>query len=281
MIDRRILVNFRVRADVLQRMLPAPFKASLVNGWGMAGICLIRLREIRPVGIPRTLGIQSENAAHRIAVEWSEHGRRHEGVFIPRRDTSSWLNRLAGGRLFPGQHHAANFHSEESVDRYRVEMESHDRQVQVRLAGRVAHSLPEESGFASLVEASAFFAKGSVGWSVTGRPGVFDGLELRSLDWWMKPLAVDEVESSFFANSSLFPKNSVQFDNALLMRGLRHEWHGYGVMDTNPTANTRDEHASETNCTGGRQRLPGACSGGSVVGGWLHAHHSHPHASKQ
>ncbi len=47
-IDRRILVNFRVDAAVLARLLPAPFRPELVNGPGMAGVCLIRLKDIRP-----------------------------------------------------------------------------------------------------------------------------------------------------------------------------------------------------------------------------------------
>src|SRR5688572_30835362 len=107
--NRRILVNFRVRPDVVKRFLPAPFRPKLVQDWGLAGICLIRLEAIRPRGFPSACGIASENAAHRIAVEWDEGGRRREGVYIPRRDTNSLLNRLAGGRLFPGVHHAAEF----------------------------------------------------------------------------------------------------------------------------------------------------------------------------
>ncbi len=40
----------------------------LIGGKGIAGICLIRLREIRPKWTPRGLGIRSENATHGIAV---------------------------------------------------------------------------------------------------------------------------------------------------------------------------------------------------------------------
>src|SRR5438046_9001866 len=84
-IDRRMLVNYRVRPGALRAILPSPFRPKLVEGWGMAGICLIRLKEIRPRGMPRALGFGSEHAAHRIAVEWdSEHGPR-EGVYIVRR----------------------------------------------------------------------------------------------------------------------------------------------------------------------------------------------------
>src|ERR1051326_1862789 len=92
LIDRRILVNYRVDPDVLTKILPAPFRPKLVNGAGMAGVCLIRLKKIRPRFLPSFLGISSENAAHRIAVEWENDGETKEGVFIPRRDTSSRLN---------------------------------------------------------------------------------------------------------------------------------------------------------------------------------------------
>ncbi len=68
-IDRRILINFRVDAEALSRFLPAPFSPQLVNGYGVAGICLIRLKNIRPAFLPVKGGIQSENGAHRIAVE--------------------------------------------------------------------------------------------------------------------------------------------------------------------------------------------------------------------
>jgi len=106
-IDRRILINYQIDEDVLNNYLPKPFKPKLVKGKGIAGICLIRLKEIRPKGLPKQIGISSENGAHRIAVEWEENGAIKEGVFIPRRDTSSKLNSIAGGTLFPGIHHLA------------------------------------------------------------------------------------------------------------------------------------------------------------------------------
>ena len=32
--------------------------------------------------------------------------------------------------------------------------------------------------------------------------------------------------SNFFEDELLFPKGSIRFDCALLMRGIEHEWHG-------------------------------------------------------
>src|ERR1700749_2901214 len=89
-IKRRLLVNFRVDPAVIQKLLPRPFRPKLQRGHAIAGICLIRLEHIRPAGVPEMLGLSSENAAHRVAVEWTDAaGVAREGVFIPRRDTGS------------------------------------------------------------------------------------------------------------------------------------------------------------------------------------------------
>lgn len=105
LIRRRLLVNFRVDAEVMRRFLPWPFRPKLHRGHAIAGICLIRLEQIRPAWPPRFCGLSSENAAHRIAVQWDDpSGKSREGVFIPRRDTGSWLNHFAGGRIFSREH---------------------------------------------------------------------------------------------------------------------------------------------------------------------------------
>jgi hypothetical protein len=219
-------VNFRVDPDVIQRVLPSPFRPKLHRGSAIAGICLIRLEDIRPKRFPRLVGISSENAAHRIAVLWSDgDGTPREGVYIPRRDTGSLFNHLAGGRLFPGEHHRAHFDVRESDDRIELAMKSADGMVEVQVAAKIASSLPSTSSFADVEEASAFFKSGSLGYSATGSGKRLDGLILKTLNWEVTPLAVDRVESSFFNDESRFPKGSVAFDCALLMRNIAHEWH--------------------------------------------------------
>ncbi len=226
LIDRRILVNYRVKPDVLARLLPAPFRPKLIKGLGMAGVCLIRLKHVRPNFLPAFLGLSSENAAHRIAVEWNDDEGTKEGVFVPRRDTSSKINTLLGGRLFPGMHSHANFQVHEHDNHLRFELTSDDQQTHLLVEGQAAEKLPRNSAFASLAEASSFFERGSLGYSVTAKPGQFDGLELRSFNWLVRPLNVTNVKSSFFENQQLFPPGSVEFDCALLMQGIDHEWHG-------------------------------------------------------
>ena len=225
-IDRRILVNYHVDPGVLAPLLPAPFRPKITHGIGMVGICLIRLKNVRPSLLPSWLGISSENAAHRTAVEWDENGAIREGVYVRRRDTDSWLNSLAGGRLFPGIHHHAQFAVEETSDRNSVALRSDDGVTSMSVRGRRTDKLPASSVFRSLEEASSFFQAGSLGYSGTLDPSRFQGLELRCLNWQVEPLEVEEVRSSFFEDESLFPKGSIEFDCALLMRGIKHEWYG-------------------------------------------------------
>jgi len=223
-IRRRILVNFRVDPSVMQSQLPSRFRPKLHEGRSIAGICLIRLESVRPRLVPQAFGVSSENAAHRIAVRWQADGTEKEGVFIPRRDTGSTINHLAGGRLFPGEHHRARFLVQEDADTIDLSMQSVDGEVSVTVRGRLGGRFTSSSCFSSLAEASAFFEPGSVGYSVTRDTGRLDGLELRTHGWSIEPLQVDDVYSSYFADDTRFPRGSVEFDCALVMRNLAHEW---------------------------------------------------------
>ncbi|WP_146453208.1 DUF2071 domain-containing protein [Bythopirellula polymerisocia] len=225
LIDRRVLVNFRVEPNALANILPAPFRPQLVGGFGIAGICLIRLTQIRPQFFPATVGISSENAAHRIAVEWNAADGVRTGVYIPRRDTSSMLNAIAGGRLFPGTHHRARFDVREIEDEYHIAMHSLDGSAHVLVDGHKTSQLPDDSIFSTVSDVSDFFEAGSLGYSPSSSAHEFDGLELRSANWHVEPLAVTKVESSFFDDCDKFPAGSVTFDHALLMSGIDHEWH--------------------------------------------------------
>jgi len=225
-IKRRLLVNYRADPAVVQRLLPRAFRPKLHRGQAILGVCLIRLEQIRPVGLPGALGLSSENAAHRIAVEWTDAaGLPREGVFIPRRDTGSFLNRMAGGNIFPGEHHPAQFSVTDAGGHVEFSMRSRDGEVSIKVIGDETDALPATSCFATLGEASSFFESGSLGYSVTRGGGHLDGLRLRTLDWRVRGLAVTEIESRFFADRERFPKGSTEFDHALIMRDIQHEWH--------------------------------------------------------
>ena len=221
-IDRRILINFTVEPDIVAKIIPAPFKPKIYGGKAIVGICLIRLKKIRPKGLPGLISLSSENGAHRIAVEWNENGELKEGVFIPRRDTSSKINSFVGGRIFPGRHFHAAFDVTEENGHYYVGFKSSDGTT-VEINAEKTSDFNSDSIFKTLGNASSFFQRRSVGYSPSGNK--FEGLELKTNNWKVEPLSVSNVHSSFFEDESVFPKGSVQFDNALLMTQIEHEWH--------------------------------------------------------
>lgn len=235
-IRRRILLNYRVVPETVTGILPESFRPKLFNGHAIAGICLIRLEEVRPKGLPAFLGISSENSAHRIAVEWEDAaGNAREGVFVPRRDTDSLVNSLAGGRIFPGVHHHSKFHVSDHGGRISIRVEANDsEQALVEIEAEESEEFPETSVFGSLDESSRFFESGCVGYS--SRPGscVLDGLLLEVPEWRVSSLAVTKARSAFFDDPAIFPADGIEFDHALLMRDIEHEWHSEPAMRMEP-----------------------------------------------
>lgn len=239
-IDRRILANYRVDPAALESVLPEPFEPWTVDGYGVGGICLIRLTAMRPPGVPAAFGMSSENAAHRIAVEWGAPDDRQRGVYVPRRDTDSWLQTVFGSWLFSGAYSHAAFETAAGDGAYFVRMESDDGAANVLVDGSVADSLPDDSVFGSLDAASRFFENGSLGYAPAERtrgdsdPGhgggadgdherTFQGVELDTEEWAVEPMAVDRVRSGFFEGER-FAEDEVAFDCALLMRDIHHAW---------------------------------------------------------
>lgn len=224
-IDRRILLNYRIDPEYVRRILPSPFQARLHRDQAVGGICMIRFRALRPKHWPVACGISSENAAHRVAARWTHRGEQHSGVFIPRRDTASAFNHWAGGRVFPGIFQRSSFDVAEDSERYRVAISRPGHDPHVLFEGTAAPELGPASCFSSLAEASEFFAQGAVGYSPTRDGRRFQGMELRLLDWEIRPLHVREAHVQLFDDGVTFPRGTTQVDSAMIMQRLRHEWH--------------------------------------------------------
>jgi hypothetical protein len=223
-IERRLLVNYRVDPDAAAAVLPSPLRPQLAGGWAVAGICLIRLGRVRPRRFPAVVGVRSENAAHRVAVAWDGPDGVETGVYIPRRDSGSALTVLLGGRLFPGVHHRARFDVRETGPDLHVAYASRDRSTQVSVDVRAVDRFPGSALFADLAAASEFFRHGSAGFSARRGGPDLDGLRLDTASWRVTPLEVRAVRSSFFDDRDRFPAGSATLDCALLMRDTVATW---------------------------------------------------------
>jgi hypothetical protein len=222
-IERRLLVNYRIKPGFVAPLLPEPFRPQLVSGYAVGGVCFIRLGRIRPPHIPRALGITTENVAHRFAVEWDDADGGHVGVYVPRRDTNSRVTSLAGGRVFPGSYRLARFNVREPGDEVRIRVFSHDGQVRLAVEAVPAGELPSEL-FGTLDEAVGFFRHGALGFSPSGRGGCLDTVRLESTRWAARPMKVNRMTSSLFDDPAVFPPGTCVVDSALVMRNLPVQW---------------------------------------------------------
>jgi hypothetical protein len=230
-IDRRILVNFAIDPAALADVLPEPFRPRTVPGpdgeRAIGGICCIRLVRMRPRGLPAFVGVSSENAAHRIGVEWDADGAVRSGVYVPRRDTDSRLNSLVGSHSF-GRHAHADFDVEEGDGRYRLRLENDADDVSLHVDTCVADALPAGSVFPDVGAASDYHECGAVGYCPSPDGERLAGVELATDDWAVTPLAVDDVHASFFERN--LPADAFAFDNALRMTDVGHEWQPRAAM---------------------------------------------------
>lgn len=211
---RRLLISYRLEPTVAASLLPDGFRPQIVDGSAIAGICILGLESIRPSWAQRRWGLRSENAAHRMAVEWDGPDGPEQGVFIFERHSSAWHPVLFGGRLFPGVHRKAQFRTEEAGDRYAVSMaaagNSLDADVEV---------VDEWSSgiFASVQEASDFYRAGRVGWSRTHDGRGVESVALATDAWKVEAGRALALRSSFF---DALPEGSAEFDSVVIMRDL-------------------------------------------------------------
>jgi uncharacterized protein YqjF (DUF2071 family) len=228
-IERRLLVNYRIDPELVMAQLPAPFRPHVRSGWAVGGVCFIRLRALRPPHIPGTLGLTTENVAHRFAVDWDDSDGAHTGVYVPRRDTDSRVASLAGGRLFPGDYHLAHFEVEDAGSQISIDVTSRDSVTQLSVS---AHRADDLGGalFGSVGQAIEFFRHGSLSYSPGTEPGVLDGVGLDCSMWEAQPVSVDKMTSSLFDDSSTFPAGRCMLDSGLIMRELPVRWFAQGHL---------------------------------------------------
>jgi hypothetical protein len=192
--------------------------------------------------------VRTENAAHRVAVEWDTRHGVATGVYVPMRVSGSRLTTLLGGRVVPGLHRLARFDLGGRDGRYEVAIESgHGLSVDV-VATESDHVT--SAVFDDLDTASHFFESAPIGWSPDHR-GRLEGMRM-TVSWWrVRPLRIESMASSWFDDPTRFPPGSLQLDCGLLMDGLTARFEAVGPA---PQVAGAGSTSSPTSSAGGAAR---------------------------
>lgn len=100
-------------------------------------------------------------------MEWDDPTGTKVGVYVPRRDSNSWLTAGGGGRIFPGKHHLARFKLEENDLKTSIVASSVDDHLRLEVKTVPAESIGGGL-FDSTDEAIEFFRRGCLGLSPQG-----------------------------------------------------------------------------------------------------------------
>ena len=220
-LERRLLVIYRLEPEAVVHLVPAPFWPQLVNGFAVGSLTLDHVTGLRPRRLPSAAGFASENAAHRIAVEWLQNGRTATGTFVLVRHTSSRRIAALGDRFFPGQRERAGFEVEDRGPNLRVACHSRD-------GATVIDAEVGEGGFTSELFASPedvwrFCLRGAMTASLRQRGGVLDWIDERARGGVVRSASIERI------SSSVFPAAIGSPDSAIVARDVTVEWRAVPV----------------------------------------------------
>jgi hypothetical protein len=198
----------------------------LLDGRAVVGVCLIRLVEMRPTGLPRPLGRTIEAAAHRISVVGPGDDGPEPGVFVPRRDSRSRAAVRAGGRIWPGVHGRADITVERRPSSLAIDVACPDGAA-VSVTLDLDADRPGGTALADPDATRTFHAVERRAWSPRRGGGPESGLEEAVLDclpWSARPVGVTAATSTWLDDRDLFPLGSSHLAGALLMEDVPVRW---------------------------------------------------------
>ncbi|HTN79565.1 MAG TPA: hypothetical protein VMK16_07820 [Acidimicrobiales bacterium] len=216
-LERRLLLTYRLDPDAVADLVPGPFWLHMVGGFAVGSITLDHVTALRPRGLPAAAGFTSQNAAHRIAVEWDQHGRKAAGTFVLSRHTSARRIAVAGDRLFPGLRMRADF-----------DVDDRGPNVSVGFRGSDGSAVDAEVVVDDDVGRSELFSAPQEGWRLAVRGAMTASLRRKAgeLDWIdeharggrVRAASIERVTSSLFSAALGTP------DSAIVARDVMIEW---------------------------------------------------------
>jgi len=229
-IERRILVNYRVDLGKLDTVLPEPFKGREVgeSGKGIGSICLMRLGDARVRFAPEAFGFSVETATHRISAVRNKNGGTEDCVYVPQRVVSSRFCASMGERLLPAELECGDFRVEERNGVCRIRVDCGDEFAGVEIKEKEGGEIEDGSVFESAGSAAEFFCEAGMRYSPSGDR--YEGVELCPREWEMESVEVTGSRSSFFERL-----DGAELDSAFRMEGIEHEWRPRRPIPANTT----------------------------------------------
>jgi uncharacterized protein YqjF (DUF2071 family) len=225
------LVNFALRPDVLASRLPDHVRPDVQDGWSYLSIVIAEMERMRPVFLPRALGITYCQVVYRAVVVCG----RERGVYFVRSDADNALMVLAGNAFTFFRFHraAVTWSFSQGIIRFSLrprggEAAGIDAEYDLDEA---KSQMPTTSRFATLDRAQRFLTELHVAFGTKRRDGTVDAVRIQRDDW--RSAVVRDRIGWYQAMTSgvLFGPGEAELDSVFYVERLNYHWHRRIVVD--------------------------------------------------
>ena len=201
-IDQCWLFAYQMPEETASRFLPPQLEAVTHNGCAFWNVVVCKVRAMRPLFVPESLGITYWHVAYRIYVRFrTASGTSIEGLYFLRSDCDNPLLSAAGNLLTDFKLHPAKVRTSDAPDSLSIEVLSRDMPASVTISKAQQPELAAYSSFSSLDEAAEFLKYKPSGISIAS-DGAVNAVHIRrdESQWKSKLMRVIEDRWSFFTD---------------------------------------------------------------------------------
>jgi uncharacterized protein YqjF (DUF2071 family) len=220
-----VLVNFAIDPAVMRGLLPAPIEPAIHDGAAYLSIVIARMDRMRPVFVPRRLGITYDQVVYRVVVRH----RGEPGVFFLRSDANNRLMCLAGNALtfFRFNHADIEYRMDGEILHVDVRPPP-DHCADIRASydlGGTPDTMPRTSRFQNLAQAQRFLVELYTAFGHDPLTGAVSAIGIERGHWDIRVVNDRRAGYRFIDGSARFPAGSARLDSIFYIEQVPYLWH--------------------------------------------------------
>jgi hypothetical protein len=223
--EQRLIFNFRLPPEVLERHLPVPWLQPLpIEGFAVASLCVLWLRNVTVGRIPRRFGAATISSAYRFGVLDRFDGGAKPAVYVRTRySTSHWTSQLS--RLgFPWQRSQARIELKRLGGSGSSRLQITSGSGEPVFGATVRHPSRNSSAlFESPEDFARFVAQGVTSYSPSQKGDRMSVVDLVKEDQTYSPLEASDIQAPLLAEWLARPAADF-FDSAYRTEGGTYLW---------------------------------------------------------
>ena len=199
-IDQCLLFTFQSPPEWAEALLPDCLTPIVHNGCAFWNVVVCHVRDMRPRGFPRMLGVSYRHVAYRLYVRYQpEDAPAIEGLYFVRSDCDNRMMSTMGNLMTDFRFHAADVRVQNVRDHQEISVDVPGGTARAVVGRQAPSGVPDYSAFSTPDEAAAFLKYKPYGISVDrkGRVNVVHITRDESA-WKSRLVTVPKQEWQFF-----------------------------------------------------------------------------------